>query len=157
MYITVDNVKQRYPALAEQFERGTVTAGRIERWISDAESLVNAFVSHKYDISKFATNPPPFIINLVYTAFLYYWQADIYKMSASDEVPWLVAIYDRLLSLLREVRDGVLPLLDAENAAIQVSLDTLDAIRSNQEGNRQIFTMGSPEEQAVDANYDREV
>ena len=154
-YLTVASVKEQYPSLKEQIDRGTVASARVERWISQSESLIDSYIAQRYEI-PFADNPP-LVVALAYEVFEYFWQKDVYTPTSSgDEVPWLYARYDRILKILNQIATGLLSLFDNSNKKISPSPTKLKTIRSNHQKVNQLFSMKESWEQKVDSEYDKE-
>ena len=154
-YLTLNDVQGQYPGLKEQIDRGKVTESRVQKWIDNAENLLNGKLGQRYSLPF--TDNPPLVITLAYELFEYYWQKAIYTPTKTgEEVPWLYARYDRVLRVLDQIVSGQISLFDNSNKKVAPSPEKLKTMRSNHQEVDQIFNMKPPEEQSVDPNYDKE-
>jgi len=154
-YIDYEMLLSEYPQLALQVQRGTVSSGKVQRWISSAEAIIDSHLSARYNLPL--DSVPEIIKTIAYELFEFFWQKDAYTPSSTDkDQPWIHARYDRAISTLREIASGKVPLLDSSGEIIQPSVTRLGAMTSNHINVDQIFTMGDDWEESVDEYYDAE-
>lgn len=156
MYITVDEVKTRFPSIEAEIERGTLTEARLSTWIDSAEALINSYLSKRYSLPF--DSVPPIVTSLSYELVEFYWQKGINTPTSSgDEVPWLYKRYDRIIAQLERIVNGEEALVDDEGEEVEVSDALLKNLKSNHQEVDQIFRITKPSwEQEIDDDYDKE-
>ncbi|HOM27533.1 MAG TPA: DUF1320 family protein [bacterium] len=156
MYLTYDGVIERFPILKEKIEeKKTISRKLVENWIRDAESLVDSYIGERYNLPF--VEVPDYVLFLANEAFEYiYLSATNTPPYKGEEGNWLTSKWERLISMLEEVRDGLKLLFDKQGNTIAPSKRKVSSIRSNKENVDQIFTMKDFWEQTVDENYDKE-
>ena len=157
--LTVEDVQEQFPSIADRMERDTLSEGRVERWISHAEGLVNSKISARYDVATLvATDPPPAVLLMLYWGFFdYFAEMETYTPTNSGgDVPWVYARYDRLMRFLNDVASGAVQMLDEDGASVAPSAEMLEAIRSNHTTKNQIFSQKESWDMTVDDNYSDE-
>jgi len=151
-YITLDEAKTQFPALAIQITKGTVSQARAEQWIRDGDGLIDSYLSARFLLPFSST--PPLVKTLSYELFEYFWQKDIHTPTATgDEVPWLYKRYDKSIAILEGLRDGAIVLVDSTGKAIDPSSALLSTIRSNHQEVDQIFNVKDSWDQSVPDDY----
>jgi len=155
MYIDLDGVKEQFPDIEEAIDKGTLSPGRVNRWIDSAENWVNGKIGQRYELPF--SSSPPMLVSLTYEFFEFFWQKDIHTpTNTGDEVPWVYPRYDRMMKRLLDIAEGREPLLDASNAIIDPSDTMLDTMRSNHRDKNQIFSMKDSWEHEIDEDYSDE-
>lgn len=154
-YITLDEVLVAFKRLRDFRDKGFISDVLINTWITEAEAIIDAKLSRRYQL------PLPVVPDIIKSIALelteYFAEKEIHTPTSSGtEVAWLYPRYDRIMKILDDISIGNLLLTDGMGIPLPVSKQSLFFIKSNHRNVRQIFSMEDFEKQQVDENYGKD-
>lgn len=140
MYLTRSEVLGYFPDLNERLGSGKVTNVMIDRWITDASSIIDAYLSRRYKVPLSSVSP---LIQTICKELVEYFDCkNRYTPSYGGETEaekWLDKRYERMIRLLEMIASGQISLYDSEGSLIEPDSVKLISPTSNNQNIDPIF------------------
>ena len=151
-YIKLEDILTRFPHIKRRLDQGNITEDFLNTLIDDTNSLIDSYITEAYEPDKFS-EVPRVLKTVGYELFLYFYQEAIHTPTPTgDEIPWLEKRYERVISILEDIKNGRINLI-IDNTVIEPSVK-VRAIKSNHLGISPIFDIEKePYEQKIPEGY----
>jgi len=133
-YATFTSVITMLPGLPQSAttttEAYTITTNLITQHLTRAYNLINTKLSKKYAAPFTTTNIPPMCTSLEEDIASYYTMRSLYTRDAQNDASFIVEHYDRAITILDELSECKLDLLDANGAQVGFRVSSADKFQT---------------------------
>jgi len=130
-YSTVQDVKDNHDRISK-----TKLEREIEGFITDADAIIDAFISGKYSLPFSST--PPLLKTISKNIATYFTLRRSFGAVTDDVEDWIASYYEQSMEFLKMIRSCEMMLVDAGSTVLSV----WDMIKSNTQDSEMIFNLG---------------
>jgi len=122
----------------------------IDAHITRADNVINAKISRRYEVSNFTSSVPPLLRTISEDITSYYTMRSEYSGDTQNDNEWTDK-YNEAMSLLDEIRDGKIDLVNTAGAIISDRIESsVDMVVSDTMDYQPFFDVDEPLEWAFD-------